>query len=104
MHKTPGYRLTRLGFNVPQLTFSLRTALASGLAMLLAWWIGLEHPQWSAMTVWAVSQPVRGMLLEKSLFRALGTLLGTLFGVMLVLLTGDNLPYMVVSLALWIGL
>ena len=104
MDKTLGYHLTRLGFNVPQLSFSLRTALASGLAMLLAWWIGLEHPQWSAMTVWAVSQPVRGMLLEKSLFRALGTLLGTLFGVLLVLLTGDNLPYMVVSLALWIGL
>lgn len=96
--------LTRLGFVMPQLTFSLRTALASGLAMVLAWLVGLEHPQWSAMTVWAVSQPVRGMLLEKSLFRALGTLLGTLFGVLLVLLLGDNLPVMVISLALWIAL
>lgn len=96
--------LTRLGFDVPRFSFGLRTALASCLALLLAWLMGLEHPQWSAMTVWAVSQPVRGMLVEKSLFRALGTLVGTLFGVLLVLVAGDNLPLMVISLSLWIGL
>ncbi|WP_185266507.1 FUSC family protein [Halopseudomonas xiamenensis] len=95
-------RLTQLGFDVPRLGFAGRTALASCLA--LAWLIGLEHPQWSAMTVWAVSQPVRGMLVEKSLFRALGTLVGTLFGVLLVLFTGDNLALMVIGLSLWIGL
>ena len=97
-------RLTQLGFDIPRLGFATRTTLAACLAMLLAWLVGLEHPQWSAMTVWAVSQPVRGMLLEKSLFRALGTLAGTLFGVMLVLFTGDNLALMVVCLSLWIGL
>lgn len=97
-------RLARLGFDVPRLGFGLRTALASCLALVLAWLMGLEHPQWSAMTVWAVSQPVRGMLVEKSLFRALGTVVGTLFGVLLVLIAGNNLPLMVVSLALWIGL
>ena len=96
--------LARLGFDVPRLGFGLRTALASCLALLLAWLMGLEHPQWAAMTVWAVSQPVRGMLVEKSLFRALGTVVGTLFGVLLVLLAGDNLPLMVISLSLWIGL
>lgn len=96
--------LTRLGFDVSRLGFGLRTALAASLALVLAWLIGLEHPQWSAMTVWAVSQPVRGMLIEKSIFRALGTLVGTLFGVFLVLLTEDNLPLMVLGLSLWIGL
>lgn len=97
-------RLTQLGFDVPRLGFAGRTALASCLALALAWLIGLEHPQWSAMTVWAVSQPVRGMLVEKSLFRALGTLVGTLFGVLLVLFTGDNLALMLIGLSLWIGL
>ena len=96
--------LARLGFDVPRLGFGLRTALASCLALLLAWLMGLEHPQWAAMTVWAVSQPVRGMLVEKSLFRALGTVVGTLFGVLLVVVAGDNLPLMVISLSLWIGL
>ena len=104
MSNTLPATLTRLGFDVPRLNFALRTALASALAMAVAWLIGLEHPQWSAMTVWAVSQPVRGMLLEKSLFRAIGTLIGTLFGVMLVVLCGDNLPLMVLSLSLWVGL
>lgn len=96
--------LARAGFDVARLGFGLRTALASCLALVLAWLMGLEHPQWSAMTVWAVSQPVRGLLVEKSLFRALGTVVGTLFGVLLVLAAGDNLPVMVISLALWIGL
>lgn len=95
------HALTRLGFDIPRFNFALRTALASALAMTLAWLIGLEHPQWSAMTVWAVSQPVRGMLLEKSFFRAIGTLIGTLFGIMLVMLCGDNLPLMVVGAA-WV--
>lgn len=106
MNKPPALTswLARQGFDVPRLGFGLRTALASCLALLLAWLMGLEHPQWTAMTVWAVSQPVRGMLVEKSLFRALGTVVGTLFGVLLVLLAGDNLPLMVISLSLWIGL
>lgn len=78
--------------------------MASCLALVVAWLMGLEHPQWSAMTVWAVSQPIRGMLVEKSLFRGLGTLVGTLFGVALLQLVGDQLPILVVALSLWIGL
>lgn len=97
-------QLARLGFDIPRWNFALRTALASGLALMLAWLIGLEHPQWSAMTVWAVSQPVRGMLVEKSLFRAAGTVVGTAFGIGLVLVAGDNLPLLVISLSLWVGL
>src|SRR5690606_36753924 len=94
--------LARRGFDVARMGFGLRTALASCLALAVAWLMGLEHPQWAAMTVWAVSQPVRGMLVEKSLFRALGTLIGTLFGVVLV--AGDNRPRLVLSRSLWIGL
>ncbi|WP_193222307.1 FUSC family protein [Alkalilimnicola sp. S0819] len=94
----------RLGFDPARLGFGLRTALASCLAMWLAWLAGLEHPQWSAMTVWAASQPLRGMLLEKSLLRALGTLLGIGVGILLVLLVADNTLVLVLGLALWVGL
>ena len=104
MSKVRAIPLPRRGFDVARMGFGLRTALASCLALAVAWLMGLEHPQWAAMTVWAVSQPVRGMLLEKSLFRALGTLIGTLFGVVLVVVAGDNLPLLVLSLSLWIGL
>src|SRR5690606_41903263 len=93
-------QLARLGFDIPRWNFALRTALASGLALMLAWLIGLEHPQWSAMTVWAVSQPVRGMLGEKSLFRAAGTFVCTGFGIGLVLVADGYLPLLVFRLSL----
>lgn len=97
-------RLARHGFDAERLAFALRTALGACLALLVAWLMGLEHPQWSAMTVWAASQPVRGMLIEKSLFRALGTVVGTAFGILLIYLAGgDNLTVML-GLVLWVGL
>jgi uncharacterized membrane protein YccC len=61
--------ITRLGWDIPRLRFAFRTALSACGALLIAWLLKLEHPQWSAMTVWAAAQPVRGQLLEKSLFR-----------------------------------
>lgn len=96
-------QLTQRGFDLSRLGFSVRTAVAACLALLIAWTLGLEHPQWSAMTVWAASQPERGMLIEKSLFRAHGTLVGTLFGVLLMTLADGSIPILVVGLALWVG-
>lgn len=96
--------LSTKGFDIERLRFALRTALGACLALIVAWAIGLEHPQWSAMTVWAASQPVRELLIEKSLYRALGTLVGTAVGLLLLLATGDSLPWLVIGLALWVGL
>lgn len=97
--------LTRNGFDIARLRFAARTALACWLAILLAWLMGLEHPQWSGMSVWAASQPLRGMLLEKSFFRMFGTLVGTVAGIGLVL--GSQMVHpavLVVGLAVWISL
>lgn len=97
-------RMAALGFDLPRLNFALRTAIAACLALLIAWAIGLEHPQWSAMTVWAAAQPTRGQLLEKSFFRTFGTLVGVAAGVALVAFSdGDPRP-LVIGLSLWIGL
>lgn len=92
------------GVDPERVGFGLRTALAACLALTVAWALGLEHPQWSAMTVWAASQPVRGMLIEKSCYRALGTLIGTLAGVALLALVGEHTAGLVVGLAVWVGL
>ncbi|MGP1614509.1 MAG: FUSC family protein, partial [Pollutimonas bauzanensis] len=70
--------LSRLGFDAGRLQFTLRTALACCAAVLAAWLLGLEHPHWAGMTVWAASLPIRDHMLEKSLFRVLGTVTGTL--------------------------
>jgi uncharacterized membrane protein YccC len=92
------------GFDLPRLRFATRVGLAACLALLAAWAIGLEHPQWSAMTVWAASQPMRGQLLEKSLFRVLGTLLGVAAGVAIAALAVDRPALLVAGLALWVAM
>jgi uncharacterized membrane protein YccC len=93
-----------IGFDLPRLNFALRTAIAACLALLVAWSIGLEHPQWSAMTVWAAAQPTRGQLLEKSFFRIFGTLVGVVAGVALVAVSGADPRPLVIGLSLWIGI
>lgn len=96
--------MERLGFDTSKLGFTLRTALAACCAVVLAWLAGFEHPQWSGMTVWAASQPMRGQLLEKSLFRVQGTILGALFGTGLLALSQGPGWTLISGLALWIGL
>ncbi|AWI82656.1 FUSC family protein [Alloyangia pacifica] len=96
--------LESLGFNKARLIFALRTAFAACLALVAAWLLGLEHPQWAGMTVWAASQPVRGQLLEKGLFRFAGTVIGTVAGVGLILAMQVHPALLVIGLALWIGL
>jgi len=96
--------LARLGFDPGRLRFALTTAVAAALALLLATAIGLEHPQWSAMTVWAASQPSRGQLLEKSFFRVAGTVSGTFAGIFLVWISVGHPWILVAGLAVWLGL
>lgn len=96
--------LSDLGFDGPRLNFTIRTALAACLALSLACLMGLEHPQWSAMTVWAASQPTRGQLVEKSLFRVAGTLSGVFAGIVLVTVSVDRPVVLVGGLAVWTAL
>ena len=95
--------LARAGFDVGRLRFGITTAFASVLALIVATVLGLDHPQWAGMTVWAASQPYRAQLLEKSFFRAAGSLSGSIAGVLLLVLAGDRPILLVVGLAIWIG-
>ncbi|MFP5474898.1 MAG: FUSC family protein, partial [Gammaproteobacteria bacterium] len=87
-----------------RLAFTLRTAAGSGMALLLGGLLGLDHPQWAAMTVWIAAQPLRGHLIEKSLYRLLGTAAGAAYGVTLVALGHGSPAVLVPGLALWAGL
>lgn len=95
--------LVRRGFDPARMIFALRTAIACGLALVAAWAMGLEHPQWAGMSVWAASQPLRGQLLEKSFYRFSGTVCGTGVGILLVLAMRTDAALMIVGLALWIA-
>ncbi|MBR9883436.1 MAG: FUSC family protein [Oceanospirillales bacterium] len=95
--------LARLGFDNVRFGFVLRTGIAACLAIALAWWLGLEHPQWAGMTVWASSQPSRGQLLAKGMARLVGTLIGALVGILLVYLSIGHIGWLVLGLSLWIA-
>ncbi|HWK68207.1 MAG TPA: FUSC family protein [Rhizobiaceae bacterium] len=96
-------RMTGLGFDPERMRYCLRVAFAACLALLVAWLVGLEHPQWSAMTVFAASQPARNLLVEKSFFRAAGTLVGTAVGALLVFVSNGEPAALVIGLSLWVG-
>ena len=97
-------RAAQWGFDSARLRQHLRTAFAACIAVFAAWALGLEHPQWAGMTVWAASQPLRGQLLEKSFYRTTGTIIGTAAGVALVLVANGNLLWLVTGLAVWMGI
>ncbi|MCA0042958.1 FUSC family protein [Celeribacter litoreus] len=94
---------TARGFSPARLAFAARTAIAVWIAIAIAWTIGLEHPQWSGMSVWAATLPTRGQLLEKGLFRVLGSISGTIAGVLLVHAMQIHPALLVVGLAVWVS-
>lgn len=84
--------------------FALRTVSAGLIALLAAYALKLDHPQWAMMTVFIVSQPVAGMVLAKGFYRLLGTLAGGLAAIGITALFGTGPWLLVTALAVWIGL
>ncbi|WP_430699080.1 FUSC family protein [Mesorhizobium dulcispinae] len=83
--------------------FALRTVSAGLIALLAAYALKLDHPQWAMMTVFIVAQPVAGMVLAKGFYRLLGTLAGGVAAIGITSLFGTNPWLLVTVLALWIG-
>ena len=86
----------------PQMARAARGTLAALAALLLAIVLKLENPFWAAMTALIVIQPTRGLLLEKSYYRLVGTVAGSLAGLLLIFSTGSPLV-LTIALALWIA-
>jgi len=66
------------------LLFGVRLSASVCLALVLAYWLQLESPHWAATSAAIVAQPALGASLRKGRFRAIGTLIG---GIFIVLLT-----------------
>ena len=84
--------------------FALRTTTAGFIALLIAYWLGLENPHWAMMTVFIVAQPVAGMVLAKGFYRLVGTLAGAMAAIGITKLFGSSPWLFVAGLAFWIGL
>ena len=82
---------------------ALVLALSAWVAFAIATLVHVQNAYWAAMPVWVVAQASRGVLIERALFRVLGTLLGAAAG--FAMLQVPVHPYgQFALLGLWVAL
>ncbi|MBV8095700.1 MAG: FUSC family protein, partial [Acetobacteraceae bacterium] len=85
--------------------FAAKTTASGLLALLIAFKFNLDQPQWTLLTVFIVSQPQQdGLVLAKSFYRIIGTLVGAIVALILVALFAQERVLFLGALAGWIGL
>jgi uncharacterized membrane protein YccC len=101
LFKKPGWmgHATEVG-----LTFAVKTYVASLLALYIAFWLALDDPRWSFLTVFIVAQPDSGPVLTKSFYRILGTIVGLFVTTALVFALAQYGELFVIAVAIWICL
>ncbi|MEJ2899817.1 FUSC family protein [Acinetobacter sp. NS-4] len=83
--------------------FATKTFLAGMLALYVAFALNLAYPIWAIGTVFVIANPFSGMTSSKSVYRALGTLLGAVVSVAVTPLL-INTPWLFTFfLAAWVG-
>lgn len=105
MNRTPSQWVSVLWSRqaVADSLFVLRTLIGILLALAIAFRLDLSTPGSAAVTVAIISLPSAGMVLEKSFYRFLGTLLGAVAALLLVGLFAQHQFSFICALALWIG-
>jgi uncharacterized membrane protein YccC len=78
--------------------------LSALLALLIAFTFNLDQPKWAMLSVFIVAQPRSGLVLAKSCYRIIGTLVGALIALLLVALFAQERVLFLGTLAMWIGL
>ena len=69
--------------------FALRTSLAGLVALAISYWLALQDPQWSFLTVYLLAQPTTGAVVAKGFFRAIGTITGALWALVVLSLYAE---------------
>src|SRR6516225_12133211 len=83
--------------------FAAKTTASALIALLVAFTFNLDQPQWALLTVFIVSQPQSGLVLAKSFYRIIGTVIGAAVALLLVALFAQERVLFLGALALWIG-
>lgn len=81
-----------------------KSLLAIFLAAWLAMWLQLEQPATTMITVAIVMHPHSGMVLAKSFYRVVGTLCGSLCGLVLLSLFPQQRVLFLLCLSLWVAI
>ncbi|MDC8757562.1 FUSC family protein [Janthinobacterium fluminis] len=84
--------------------FVAKTMLAAFAALWLAYRLGLDSPNSAMATVFILALPSSGMVLEKSFYRLLGTLVGCAGALLLIAAFAQQSVLLFLGLALWVGL
>jgi uncharacterized membrane protein YccC len=83
--------------------FAAKTTASGLIALLIAFTFNLDQPQWALLTVFIVSQPQSGLVLAKSFYRIIGTLIGAAVALLLAAIFAQERVLFLGVLALWIG-
>ena len=84
--------------------FATKGVIAMVMALTIAMWLNLERPYWALVSaIFLQLRPQSGLVIEKAICQIIGTIVGGLFGILL--LTQLILyPYLALgALALWLG-
>src|SRR3569623_2543613 len=87
-----------------EVVVSLKSFAAAMLALYISLRLNFSQPIWSVTTVYIVSQPLAGMVLSKSVYRVLGTVIGAVASLVFVALFNNSPDLFCLALALWLGL
>ena len=83
--------------------YGLRLSASVCLALLLAFWLQLDNAYWAATSAAIVAQPALGASLRKGRFRAIGTVIGGIFVVLLTAVFPQDRIGFLVTVTLWAG-
>src|SRR5262249_35381724 len=84
--------------------FAAKTTASGMLALLVAFTFNLDQPKWALLTVFIVAQPQSGLVLAKSFYRIIGTVVGAAGALVLVSLFAQERVLFLGTLAIWLGL
>jgi uncharacterized membrane protein YccC len=88
----------------PALVHGLRLSASVILALAVAYWLELDNAFWAATSAGIVCQPSLGASLRKGWFRAIGTVAGAVFIVLLTAVFPQSRFGLLAGLDLWCGL
>ena len=95
--------LPYLDLTTPRATYVVRSILAAGMALVVAYMLDLRAPYSAASSVLLVINPVQGAVIGKGVWRILGTLAGMLAAFILMSLFGQSPWLFLLGFGLWMG-
>lgn len=92
------------GFPANSWAFAVRIWLACLLALYASFWLELQSPSSSAITVAILALPTRGQGMEKAGFRLLATVIGVAASIAIAGIFSQTGPLLLAVFSIWVGL